>query len=201
MPATNHAAREIQCTIVYCGPGLGGKTTNLEVIHRWTRPETRGQLVSLATPEERTRCFDFLPVDVGEVRGFQTRFHLVTVPGQVVHRATRRLILTGADGIVFVADSERDRMDANVESMQDLHEQLRAHGRDLASIPFVVQYNKRDLPGAVSLRELEEVMNPLVESDGGRQRAPSHEAVARTGVGVFETLTVVGERIVRELVP
>jgi len=201
MPATNHAAREIHCKIVYCGPGLGGKTTNLEVIHRRTKPETRGQLVSLETPEERTLFFDFLPVDVGQVRGFQTRFHLYTVPGQVVHRAARRSILSGVDAVVFVADSTRERMDANVESMQDLYEHLAAYGRDLASIPFVVQYNKRDVPSAVSLRELEEVVNPRIESEGRLQRAPSHEAVACRGVGVFETLAIVGERIVRELVP
>jgi signal recognition particle receptor subunit beta len=201
MPATNATTREIHCKIVYCGPGLGGKTTNLDVIHRRTKPETRGQLVSLAAPQEPTLFFDFLPVDVGEVRGFQTRFHLYTVPGQVVHRAARRRILSGVDAIVFVADSARERLDANVESMQDLHEHLTAHGRDLASIPFVVQYNKRDVPSAVPLRQLEEAVNPRIEWEGRLRRAPSHEAVARTGAGVFETLTVVGERIVRELVP
>jgi len=201
MPSTNYAACEIHCKIVYYGPGLGGKTTNLEVIHRRTVPVSRGQLVSLATPQERTLFFDFLPVDVGEVRGFQTRFHLYTVPGQVVHDTTRRLILTGVDAIVFVADSDRERMDANIASMQNLHDNLAAHGLELAQLPYVIQYNKRDLPRALPIAELEAALNPLVESAGGAIRAPSQEAVALTGVGVFETLTVVGERLVRELVP
>ena len=201
MPSTNYAAREIHCKIVYYGPGLGGKTTNLEVIHRRTAPATRGQLVSLATPQERTLFFDFLPADVGEVRGLQTRFHLYTVPGQVVHNATRRLILTGVDAIVFVADSDRERMDANIESMQNLHDNLAAHGLELARLPFVIQYNKRDLPRAVPIAELEAALNPMVESVEGAVPAPAQEAVALTGVGVFETLKVVGERIIRELVP
>ena len=201
MPSTNYAACEIHCKIVYYGPGLGGKTTNLEVIHRRTVPASRGQLVSLATPQERTLFFDFLPVDVGEVRGFQTRFHLYTVPGQVVHDTTRRLILTGVDAIVFVADSDRERMDANIASMQNLHDNLAAHGLERAQFPCGIQYNKRYLPRALPIAELEAALNPLVESAGGAIRAPSQEAVALTGVGVFETLTVVGERLVRELVP
>jgi signal recognition particle receptor subunit beta len=201
MPSTNAAAREIHCKVVYYGPGLGGKTTNLEVIHRRTAPETRGQLVSLAAPQERALFFDFLPVDIGEVRGVQTRFHLYSVPGQVVHNATRRSILTGVDAIVFVADSDRERLDANIESMQNLHDNLAAHGLELAQLPFVIQYNKRDLSRAMPIPELEAVLNPVVASAGGERRAPSQEAVARTGVGVFETLKVVGERIVRELIP
>lgn len=201
MPSTNDAAREIHCKIVYYGPGLGGKTTNLEVIHRRTTPESRGQLVAMAIPQERTLFFDFLPVEVGAVRGLQTRFHLYTVPGQVVHNAARQMILTRVDGIVFVADSDRERMDANIASMQNLHDNLAAHGLELAQLPFVIQYNKRDLRQAVPIAELEEALNPSIVVEGIPRRAPSQEAVARTGAGVFETLALVGERIVQELVP
>lgn len=201
MPSTNHAAREIHCKIVYYGPGLGGKTTNLEVIHRRTAPETRGRLVALAMAEARTPHFDFLPVDIGAVRGFQARFHLHSVPGQVVHNAIRRRILTGVDAIVFVADSDRARLDANVESMQSLHDNLAAHGRALAGLPFVIQYNKRDLPQAAPISELEAVLRPMVEAAEGVVCAPSQEAVARTGIGVFETLKIVGERLLQECVP
>src|SRR4026207_396157 len=156
----NYASREINCKIVYYGPGLGGKTTNLEHVYGKVKPDTRGKLISLATETERTLFFDFLPVDLGTIRGFKTRFHLYTVPGQVYYNASRKLILKGVDGIVFVADSQIERMEANVESMQNLYDNMAEYGYDLTKIPFVVQYNKRDLPNAAPIEELQENLNP-----------------------------------------
>src|SRR6201996_7154919 len=151
MSMINYASREINCKIVYYGPGLGGKTTNLEHIHGKVAPETRGKLISLATETERTLFFDFLPVALGEIRGFRTRFHLYTVPGQVYYNASRKLILKGVDGVVFVADSQIERMEANIESLDNLRVNLQDQGYNLDKIPYVVQYNKRDLPNAAPL--------------------------------------------------
>src|SRR5262249_8191075 len=160
MSLINYASREINCKLVYYGPGLGGKTTNLEYIYEKVAPSSKGKMISLATETERTLFFDFLPVDLGTIRGFKTRFHLYTVPGQVYYNASPKLILKGVDGGVFGADSQIERMEANVESMQNLYDNLLQHGYDLTRIPFVVQYNKRDLPNAAPLTELQENLNP-----------------------------------------
>ena len=191
MSMINYASREINCKIVYYGPGLGGKTTNLEFIYGKVAPDTRGKLISLATETERTLFFDFLPVDLGDIRGFRTRFHLYTVPGQVYYNASRKLILKGVDGVVFVADSQVDRAEANQESMQNLYDNMTEHGFDLTQIPFVVQYNKRDLPNAIPMAELEEALNPT--------KVPSFEAVAPKGIGVFDTLKAVAKLVLTEL--
>src|SRR5688500_6676875 len=191
MSMINYAAREINCKIVYYGPGLGGKTTNLEHIYGKVKPETRGKLISLATETERSLFFDFLPVDLGTSRGFNTRFHLYTVPGQVYYNASRRLILKGVDGIVFVADSQAERMDANIAAMQNLYENLADYGYDPSQIPIVLQWNKRDLPTAVSVEELRNNLNPdnLLE----------FTAVAVTGEGVFDTLKEVSKLVIKTL--
>src|SRR5687767_15916098 len=160
MSMINYASREINCKLVYYGPGLGGKTTNLEHLFRSVAPASKGKMISLATETERTLFFDFLPVDLGTIRGFKTRFHLYTVPGQVYYNASRKLILKGVDGVVFVGDSQIDRMEANVESMQNLYDNMAEHGYDITRMPFVVQYNKRDLPNAASLEELQAALNP-----------------------------------------
>jgi hypothetical protein len=194
MPMINYSAREINCKVVYYGPALCGKTTNLEVIHRRVAPESRGTLMSLATETDRTLFFDFLPVDLGAVRGFTTRFHLYTVPGQVQYDASRRLILKGVDGIVFVADSSPDRLEANVESLRNLEENLRSYGYDPEAIPLVLQYNKRDLPEAVATETLDAALRT-----GWTERAPTHESVARDGTGVFETLRDVSTRVIASL--
>ncbi len=191
MSMINYASREINCKIVYYGPGLGGKTTNLEYVYEKVAPNTRGKLISLATETERTLFFDFLPVDLGSIRGFKTRFHLYTVPGQVYYNASRKLILKGVDGVVFVADSQIDRLDANLESMHNLYENLAQYDLDPREIPFVIQYNKRDLPNISSVEELEASLNP-----GG---FPYHEAVATRGVGVFDTLKGVSKRVIQSL--
>jgi mutual gliding-motility protein MglA len=218
----NYASREINCKIVYYGPGLGGKTTNLEHVYGKLQPDTRGKLISLATETERTLFFDFLPVDLGTIRGFKARFHLYTVPGQVYYNASRKLILKGVDGIVFVADSQVERMEANQEAMQNLYDNMAEYGYDLKRLPFVVQYNKRDLPNAASIADLQAALNPgwemedtarqhvapdpahagnyLVEQlPGGEwiERAPYLEAVAVTGEGVFDTLKVVGKLVLK----
>src|SRR5215211_2304120 len=161
MSMINYASREINCKIVYYGPGLGGKTSNLEFVYEKVSPNTRGKLISLATETERTLFFDFLPVDLGEIRGFRTRFHLYTVPGQVYYNASRKLILKGVDGIVFVADSQVERVEANMESVENLQVNLSEQGYDLAKVPYVVQYNKRDLPNAAPLAELRSLLNPM----------------------------------------
>jgi signal recognition particle receptor subunit beta len=187
----NYASREINCKIVYYGPGLCGKTTNLEYVYEKVSPNTRGKLISLATETERTLFFDFLPVDLGAIRGFKTRFHLYTVPGQVYYNASRKLILKGVDGVVFVADSQVERLDANIESMHNLYENLAEYGLDLREIPFIVQYNKRDLPNTSSLQELEAQLNP--------NRVPHFEAVATRGIGVFDTLKAVSKLVIKSL--
>jgi signal recognition particle receptor subunit beta len=191
MSMINYASREINCKVVYYGTGLGGKTTNLEHIYSRVNPDTKGKMISLATETERTLFFDFLPLDLGEVKGFKTRFHLYTVPGQVYYNASRRLILKGVDGIVFVADSQKERAEANIEAMHNLYENLESYGYDLASIPFVIQYNKRDLPNVLPVEQLRAQLNP--------NQVPDHEGVATEGSGVFETLTSVSKLVVNAL--
>ena len=191
MSMINYASREINCKIVYYGSGLGGKTTNLEHIYGKVQPDTRGKLISLATETERTLFFDFLPLALGQIRGFKTRFHLYTVPGQVYYNASRKLILKGVDGVVFVADSQVERLDANIESMHNLYENLAEYGLDLREIPFIIQYNKRDLPNTSSLQELEAQLNP--------NKVPHFEAVATRGIGVFDTLKAVSKQVIKSL--
>lgn len=191
MALINYASREINCKIVYYGPGLCGKTTNLQYIYDRTNPSAKGKLISLATETDRTLFFDFLPLDLGTVRGFKTRFHLYTVPGQVFYDASRKLILKGVDGVVFVADSQEARMDANVESLQNLERNLQEHGFDLATIPYVLQLNKRDLPTAVAAEEMYRQLNYKGE--------PTFEACAPQGVGVFDTLKAVAKQVLMEL--
>jgi len=191
MSMINYASREINCKIVYYGTGLGGKTTNLEYIYSKVNPETKGKMISLATETERTLFFDFLPIDLGEVRGFKTRFHLYTVPGQVYYNASRRLILKGVDGIVFVADSQRSRAEANIESMHNLYENLETYGYDPDGIPFAIQYNKRDLEDILSVEELRAQINPM--------GVPDFEGTAIEGKGVFETLSCVSKLVVKTL--
>ncbi|MEN8375834.1 MAG: ADP-ribosylation factor-like protein [Gemmatimonadota bacterium] len=191
MSMINYASREINCKIVYYGPGLGGKTTNLEYVYSKVNPETRGKMISLATETERTLFFDFLPVDLGSVRGFKTRFHLYTVPGQVYYNASRRLILKGVDGIVYVGDSQVERMDANIASMQNLFENLADYGYDPHNLPVIIQYNKRDLPNIVSVEELRSQLNPY--------DWPDYEAVAVNGDGVFDTLKTVSKMVLQAL--
>ncbi len=191
MSMINYASREINCKLVYYGPGLGGKTTNIEYVYNKVSPDTRGKLISLATEQERTLFFDFLPVDLGAIRGFKTRFHLYTVPGQVYYNASRRLILKGVDGVVFVADSQPERMDANVASMQNLYENLAEYGYDPLTLPLVIQYNKRDLPTAVPVQELRAQLNP--------DNLPDFEACAINGDGVFDTLKSVSKLVLKTL--
>ena len=191
MSFINYSSREINCKIVYYGPGLCGKTTNLQWIYSKTASDARGKMISLATETERTLFFDFLPLALGEIRGFKTRFHLYTVPGQVFYDASRKLILKGVDGVVFVADSQVERTEANLESVENLQVNLSEQGYDLAKIPYVVQYNKRDLPNAAPLDELRSLLNPM--------GVPEFEAVAPTGVGVFETLKQVARLVLTEL--
>ena len=191
MSLINYATQEISCKVVYYGPGLGGKTTNIRYVYNRLRPESKGKLISLATEMDRTLFFDFLPLDLGTIKGFRVRFHLYTVPGQVYYDASRKLILRGVDGIVFVADSLIHRFDANVESMYNMHENLAAHGLALGDVPFAMQYNKRDLPNVIALDDLQEELNP--------SRFPSFEAVATQGVGVFDTLKCVSKLVLRKL--
>ena len=191
MSFINYSSREINCKIVYYGPGLCGKTTNLQYIYNKTNPEAKGKMISLATETERTLFFDFLPLSLGEIRGFKTRFHLYTVPGQVFYDASRKLILKGVDGVVFVADSQVERMEANIESLDNLRINLKEQGYDLDKVPFVMQYNKRDLPNAVPVEELRKVLNP--------RNVTERQAVAPTGVGVFDTLKDVAKLVLTEL--
>jgi len=191
MSFINYSSREINCKIVYYGPGLCGKTTNLQFIYSKTNPELKGKMISLATETERTLFFDFLPLALGEIRGFKTRFHLYTVPGQVFYDASRKLILKGVDGVVFVADSQIERMEANLESADNLRINLREQGYELEKIPYVVQYNKRDLPNAAPLQEMRRLLNPLQVSE--------FEASANVGKGVFETLKAVAKGVLTDL--
>ncbi len=191
MSFINYASREINCKIVYYGPGLCGKTTNLQFIYNKTAEESKGKMISLATETERTLFFDFLPLALGEIRGFKTRFHLYTVPGQVFYDASRKLILKGVDGVVFVADSQEERFDANIESLENLKDNLEEQGFDIEKIPFVIQYNKRDLPNVSSVEELSNLLNP--------RKLPELEACAMTGEGVFETLKAVAKLVLNNL--
>jgi hypothetical protein len=191
MSFINYAAREINVKIVFYGPGLCGKTTNLQYIFEKSSPQQKGKLISLATETDRTLFFDFLPLDLGAVRGFKTRFHLYTVPGQVFYDASRKLILKGVDGVVFVADSQEARMDANEESLRNLDENLQENGFDLKSVPYVLQFNKRDLPTAVMVDDMYRLLNIKGE--------PTFEAVATKGIGVFETLKAAAKQVLYEL--
>jgi len=191
MSFINYAAREINCKLVYYGPGLCGKTTNLQYIYKKVDPSTKGKLISLATETERTLFFDFLPLELGTVRGFKTRFHLYTVPGQIFYEASRKLILKGADGVVFVADSQIERMDANIESLSDMEIHLKEQGLDPLKIPLVMQYNKRDLPNIVPVDELQKAVNP--------RNLEWFEGVAPAGTGVFETLKAIAKLVLQEL--
>ncbi|OGP86562.1 MAG: gliding-motility protein MglA [Deltaproteobacteria bacterium RBG_13_65_10] len=192
MSFINYSSREINCKIVYYGPGLCGKTTNLQYVYNKTNPDARGKMISLATETERTLFFDFLPLSLGDIRGFRTRFHLYTVPGQVFYDASRKLILKGVDGVVFVADSQEERYEANLESIENLRTNLKEQGYDLDRIPFVIQYNKRDLESAMPTEELRRAVNPT-------GNVPDFEAIARTGKGVFDTLKSIARLVLIEL--
>ena len=187
MSFVNYHTKEINCKIVYYGPGLGGKTTNIQYIYQKTSSQNKGQMITLNTENERTLFFDFLPLDLGEIRGFKTRFHLYTVPGQVFYEASRKLILRGVDGLVFVADSQVERMEANLESFQGLEKNLAEQGYDLQKIPLVMQWNKRDLPNIVPVEDLQQQLN--------KNKFPAFEAVATSGQGVFETLKMVSKSV------
>src|SRR3954467_1180112 len=191
MSFINYMAREINCKIVYYGPGLCGKTTNLQFIYERTNPDAKGKMISLATETERTLFFDFLPLSLGEIKGFKTRFHLYTVPGQVFYDASRKLILKGADGVVYVADSQIGRIEANIESLENLRTNLSEQGYSLEKLPYVIQYNKRDLPSAAPIDQLRELLNPT--------NVPDFEAAATAGDGVFETLKAVAKAVLTEL--
>ncbi|WLT32124.1 ATP/GTP-binding protein [Geothrix sp. PMB-07] len=191
MTFINYASREINCKIVYYGPGLCGKTTNIQWIYEQANPDKRGKLVSLATETDRTLFFDFLPLDMGTVKGFKVRFHLYTVPGQVFYDASRKLILRGCDGIIFVADSQKARMEANIESIANLATNLKENGFDIRSIPYVLQLNKRDMPSAATVGEMERLLRFRSE--------PMIEAVANKGTGVIETLKASARQILMEL--
>ena len=191
MSFINYSSREINCKIVYYGPGLCGKTTNLQHIYNKTNPDAKGKMISLATETERTLFFDFLPLSLGEIRGFKTRFHLYTVPGQVFYDASRRLILKGVDGVVFVADSQEARFEANIESLENLRTNLGEQGYNLDKLPYIVQYNKRDMPEVLSVDDLRKELNPT--------GVPDFEAIAVKGDGVFETLKAVAKQVLTEL--
>ncbi len=191
MSFINYNAKEIHCKIVYYGPSLGGKTTNIQWVYQKTMSKEKSELFTLPTAVERTMFFDFLPLNIGDIRGFQTRFHLYTVPGQVVYDASRKLILKGLDGVVFVADSQAERMEENIESMNNLKKNLEQQGYDINEIPLVIQYNKRDLPNALPLNELRSTLN--------RYNAPDFEATANNGDGVFEALKTVSKSIITVL--
>ncbi|GIL17305.1 MAG: cell polarity determinant GTPase MglA [Oligoflexia bacterium] len=187
----NHNAKEIHCKIVYYGPSLGGKTTNLQWVYQSTAEDQKSKLVALNTDIERTLFFDFLPLNIGEIRGYKTRFHLYTVPGQVVYDASRKLILKGLDGVIFVADSQAERMEENIESLRNLERNLEAQGYNIREIPLVIQYNKRDLPNAAPLKELRTALNLY--------NAPDFEATASDGRGVMESLKTVSKSIINIL--
>ena len=191
MPFINFPAREINCKLVYYGPGLGGKTANLQWIYDHTGQNQKGKMVSLATETDRTLFFDFLPLDLGSVYGFRTRFHLYTVPGQILYERTRMAVLNGADGIVFVVDSQAEKFEENVQSIHELEMNLRRFNKDLGQFPFVMQWNKRDMPSALPVHVLERYLN--------RRRAPSFEAVASSGTGVFATLRAISKGVMAQL--
>jgi signal recognition particle receptor subunit beta len=191
MALVNHTTREINAKIVYYGPGLCGKTTNIHLIYHRIAPNQRGKLISLATETDRTLFFDFLPVELGTIKNYRVRFHLYTVPGQVFYNATRKLVLKGADGVIFVADSQRAMMDANLESLANLRDNFAEMGIDLTDFPVVIQYNKRDLPDIMSIDELNEALNP--------RDIPFYEAIATTGDGVLKTFTAVSKLVLQDM--
>lgn len=191
MALINVAAREIHCKIVYYGPGMGGKTTNLQWIHGQVPRANKGELLSIATETERTLFFDFLPLDLGKVRGFQTRFHLYTVPGQVLYERTRVAVLNGADGVVFVADSQRNKLEENVNSLKELARNIQRQGKKFQQFPLVLQYNKRDLPNALPVPILDKYLNPF--------NWPRFEACASSGPGVFDTLKAISKQVIAKL--
>lgn len=191
MSFINYASKEVNCKVIYCGPGLSGKTTNIQFVYEQTQQENKGRLITLSTENERTLFFDFLPLSVGDIQGYRARFHLYTIPGQTFYEVSRQFILKGVDGIVFVADSLAERMEANIESFELLEKGLEKQGYDLNRIPLVFQYNKRDMPDIVSLHELESTFNPM--------RRPHFEAIANRGEGVMETLQTICQLIINEL--
>lgn len=191
MSFINHAAKVIHCKVVYCGTGMCGKTTNIQYVYENTQDDQKTKLVTLSTENERTLFFDFLPLDVGDVRGYKTRFHLYSIPGQTFYDISRQFILKGVDGVVFVVDSQSTQLEANLEAYELLEKTLERQGYELARLPLVFQYNKRDLPGAVPLAELETAFNPM--------RRPSFEAVANRGEGVMETLQAISKAVIHEL--
>ncbi len=191
MAVINYSKKEISAKIVYYGPSLCGKTTNIQSIYSSIKPDQKGKLVSLATEADRTLFFDFLPIEIENIRGFKTRLHFYTVPGQVYYNSTRRAVLTGVDGIVFVADSQRDKMEENIESLSNLEENLNYYGKSIKTLPLVIQYNKRDLPDATPVAEMEQILNP----DG----YPYCEAVAPTGEGVLQTLTRITKQVLKHI--
>lgn len=191
MAVINYSKKEISAKIVYYGPSLCGKTTNIQSIYASIKPEQKGKLVSLATEADRTLFFDFLPIEIGNIRGFKTRLHFYTVPGQVYYNSTRRAVLTGVDGIVFVADSQRDKMEENIESLNNLEENLNYYGKSIKTIPMLIQYNKRDLPDVTPVSEMDQILNP----DG----YPSFESIATTGEGVLQTLTEITKMVLKHI--
>ncbi|MBI4612569.1 MAG: hypothetical protein HY720_03070, partial [Planctomycetes bacterium] len=191
MAQINYALREVQCKIVYYGPGLSGKTTNIEIVHSKAPPQNRGKLTSIATEGDRTLFFDFMPLDLGSVAGMRTKFQLYTVPGQVYYDSTRKLVLNGADGVIFVADSQAEKLDENIESLTNLFKNLRENGIDPDTIPLVMQWNKRDLPTALPVETLEEKLNP--------RKAPSCEAIACNGTGVFPSLKAISSLVLEQI--
>ncbi|MFH1727463.1 MAG: ADP-ribosylation factor-like protein [Pseudomonadota bacterium] len=190
MSFINYSTKEINCKVVYYGPGLSGKTTNLQYIYNKVSPKSKGKMISLATDSDRTLFFDFLPLSLGDIKGFKTRFHLYTVPGQVFYNNSRKLILKGVDGVVFIADSRIERTEANVESFDNLTVNLNEHGYDLDSIPYIIQYNKRDLPDVMSVDELKNLLN--------QGEKPDFEASAINGDGVFESLKAIAKLVLNE---
>lgn len=191
MALINIASHEIHCKIVYYGIGYCGKTTNLQYVFRSINPSARGEMLSIATETERTLFFDFLPLDLGTVHGFRTRFHLYTVPGQVLYDRTRLAVLNGADGIVFVADSQAEKFEENVQSISELEMNMRRIGKDMGNFPFIIQWNKRDVPSALPVSVLERYLN--------RRRVPSFEAIAFEGKGVFATLRAISKNVMAQL--
>jgi signal recognition particle receptor subunit beta len=191
MSFVNRMTKEVNCKIVYYGPGLCGKTTNLQHVYATTKPDSRGKMISLATETDRTLFFDFLPLDLGKLGEYKVRFHLYTVPGQVFYDASRKLILKGVDGLIFVADSQPARLEANVESVENLEQNLAELGLSLTAVPYVMQYNKRDMPELSPIEELREAINP--------HGVPEFEAAAKTGMGVFETLKGLARPVLSQL--
>jgi len=191
MVQINFANKEIQCKVVYYGPGMSGKTTNLEVVHKKAPPSAKGELTSIATEGDRTLFFDFMPLDLGNIAGIKTKFQLYTVPGQVYYNSTRKLVLQGVDGVVFVCDSQAEKIEENIEALENLKANLKEYGRDLESIPVILQYNKRDLPTAMTVEELDKRLNPM--------GLTTFEAVAATGEGVFPTLKALASLVLESI--